>query len=385
MEKQFLLKPLLINFDFPPIVSGISSLFYNLFKELDLAQTIVLAPKLKNDEVIDKNYPLKVLRYSTFFGLKAIRIIALIPYVFTCIVKLRINILICAVPLSLGFIGLLFNKIKKIPYIVFYYGGELDKYRKNPIAFSALKTILRNATRIVTISDYTSDEVSEYGVDKKKVFKIIPGVDFKKFRPSLNCEKIKVQFDLENKRVLLTVARLARRKGIDSVIEALNEVIKEDDNVTYVIVGKGRDENYLKKLVKDKGLEKYVIFAGSVSDFDLPLYYNACDIYVMPNKKTVGGEILEGFGISFVEAAACAKPVIGGITGGVREAVLDGKTGLLVDPNNIKLLSESILKLLRNKDYANDLGQTGRQWVEAEFAWSTRALALKELLETIKT
>jgi phosphatidylinositol alpha-1,6-mannosyltransferase len=377
------MKSLLITFDYPPIVGGISTFFDNVWKLLPPQNYLILAPRKKGYKRVDVNSSFRIYRYFTFISWRLMRTLILFLYTLIIVVREKIDILICGVPVSLGFVGLIFNKILKIPYLVFYYGGEFDKYRKRKILFKLLQVVLRNARFIITNSEFTSQEVLKFDVRAQRVIKITPGTNTERFRPGLDVANLKERFCLEGKKVLLTVARLARRKGIDSVISVLPRVIAQVPNLVYLIVGSGKDADYLRNLVREKSLKEHVIFVGAVTEEELPLYYNACDIYVMPNRKTEGQEVFEGFGISFIEANACAKPVIGGTSGGVEDAVLDGQTGLLVDSNNKALLADSIIRLAKDKEYANELGNNGRQRVEDEFRWGQRAQKMKEIIGRI--
>lgn len=374
---------LFITYDFPPIASGISTYFNHLWKGLNGVDVFILAPRLENDDEIDRNYLHKILRYQKFFGLKFLRVLALIPVIARHIRKHRIDAVFCGVPVSLGFLGWLFKKIFGLPYVVFYYGGEYDKFRKNVFIFDILKQNLKQADAVITISDFTTNEVLKFGIDRKRVIKITPGIDTDKFRPGLDILGLRNKFGLEGKAVLLTVARLVKRKGIDSMIMALPKVIQQNRNIKYLIVGVGSDEKYFRDLVKDNKLGEYVEFAGRVSDDELPLYYNVCDIFVMPNKKTYGREVLEGFGISFLEASSCQKPVIGGLSGGSSEAVVDGKTGLLIDPENIELLAQSILSLINNQAFADELAKNARERAKNEFSWQQRSEQLRQIILNI--
>jgi len=377
------MKSLLITFDYPPIVSGISTFFYNVWKLLPPQDYLILAPRTKDYKRVDLNSGFKIYRYCTFMSWRLMRVVIVFVYALTLIVREKIDILICGVPVSLGFVGLLLYKTIKIPYLVFYYGGEFNKYRKRTILFKLLQVVLRNARFIITNSEFTSQEVLKFDVDAQRVIKITPGTNTERFRPGLDSGNLKERFLLEGKKVLLTVARLARRKGIDSVISVLPRVIAQVPNIVYLVVGSGEDADYLKSLVREKSLEEHVIFVGAVTDEELPLYYNACDVYVMPNRKTEGQEVLEGFGISFIEANACAKPVIGGTSGGVKDAVLDGQTGLLVDSNSKALLADSIIRLVKDNEYANKLGNNGQQRIEKEFRWGDRAQRMKEIIRRV--
>ncbi|MBI4707082.1 MAG: glycosyltransferase family 4 protein [Candidatus Omnitrophica bacterium] len=374
---------LFITYDFPPVASGISTYFSHLWKGLNGVDVFILAPRLQNDDETDRNYSHKVLRYQKFFGLKFLRVLALIPLIALQIKKHKIDTIFCGVPVSLGFLGRLFKNIFGLPYAVFYYGGEFDKFKKNVFIFNILKQNLKQADAVITISDFTTNEVLKFDIKPERITKITPGIDTDKFRPGLDISKLENKFGLKGKAVLLTVARLVKRKGIDSVIMALPKVIQQNKNIKYLIVGVGSDEKYFRDLVRDNRLSEYVEFVGMVSDGELPLYYNACDIFVMPNKKTYGREVLEGFGISFLEASSCQKPVIGGLSGGSAEAVVDGKTGLLIDSENIELLAELILRLINNQAFTDELAKNARVRAEKEFNWRQRSEQLGKIIFNI--
>ncbi|MFH1641135.1 MAG: glycosyltransferase, partial [Candidatus Omnitrophota bacterium] len=270
-----------------------------------------------------------------------------------------------------------------LPYCVFYYGGELKKFSKKKLILRALRKIIHNADAIICNSEFSGNEVRQFGIEESKVFVISPGVDVQRFSPKLDSSDLRKKWGLEGRQVLLTVSRLVRRKGIDTVLQVLPTIKKDFPDVAYLIIGSGSDESYLKGLVRQLGLEENVIFMGKVSNEELPDCYNLCDIYVMPNKETVGEDIVEGFGISFIEASSCAKPVIGGSSGGAKEAIKDKTTGILVDPHNLNQLTESILRLLNDKTYAYSLGENGRKRVLEEFRWEERTRRIEKLLEEI--
>lgn len=361
------MKLLLITFDFPPIPSGIATYLYNIWRTLPPCGNLVLAPRVKGWEEIGRHSAFGIIRYPVFLESRVIRITVLMCRSLALILKKRIDFLVLGVPLSLGFIGLVWKSTVGIPYGVFYYGGEYDKYKSKKIKFRILTAVLKNADYIFTPSEYTKNEVLRFGIDERKVSMLSPAIDTENFKPDLEVSDLRKKLNLGSRKVLLTVARLVKRKGVDSVINAIATVVKTFPDVAYLIVGQGEEEGYLRALTKENRIEDNVIFCGHISDKDLPRYYNLCDVYVMPNRKTKGDEIVEGFGISFIEAGACAKPVIGGISGGVREAVADGQTGVLVDPDDTQKLAEEILRFLTDKEYAARIGRNGRERVEKEF------------------
>src|SRR5208282_5617208 len=151
----------------------------------------------------------------------------------------------------------------------------------------------------------------------------------------------------------------------------------------YVIVGSGDDIEYLDALAREFGVRKNVVFAGLVSDADLPLYYNACDVFVMSSREERNrrGVLAEGFGIAFLEASASGKPVIGGNSGGVPDAIRDAITGFLVDPNDVDELASKILLVLQEPALAAELGRNGRRWIESEMNWDRAACQLSAALD----
>ncbi len=123
-----------------------------------------------------------------------------------------------------------------------------------------------------------------------------------------------------------------------------------------------------------------MIFAGEVKEEEIPLYYMACDLFIMPSYEIKEKGDVEGFGIAYLEANACGKPVIGGRSGGVTDAVIDGETGLLIDPLNINQIAEALIKLLTNSGLARKLGEEGRRRIKKELNWRKIAQEIREII-----
>lgn len=377
------MKSLLITFDYPPIVSGIGTFFFNVWKHMNSESYIILAPKTNRYEEVDAESRCEVIRYPRFFAAPLLRLGGLLAYCLYLINKRKIDILVCGAPYTFGLIGLIIKKLLKKPYCVFYYGGEYGKFRNKKPLFYLLKLVLVNADAIVVNSEYTLTEVKKFPVSEEKITKVTPGVDIDMFHPGLECSRVKKDFGIENKKMLLTVSRLAKRKGIDTVIKALPGIKKRFPEVVYLVVGEGKEKDYLQTLTKENNTKENVIFAGYVKDEDLPLFYNACEVYVMPNRQTYDWDVMEGFGISFIEAAACGKPAIGGIVGGAADAIEDGETGLLVDAGDIKDVIRCVVYLLENQSRAEEFGRSGRRRAEAAFQWKDRACIVQNILGKI--
>ena len=239
-----------------------------------------------------------------------------------------------------------------------------------------LKRALLAADHVVTVSRFTAEQtVARYGTPRNRVAVIHPGVDTDRFTPGAPDADTLKRLGIGDGPVLLTVARLVRRKGHDRVIEALPALRAEFPTVRYVICGNGNASlrRELERLAREVGVEDAVRFLGRVVAEDIPHLYRACDVCVMPSRELPGSGDSEGFGITFLEAGACERPVVGGRAGGVVDAIEDGVTGFLVDPNSTQALADTLVRLLRDPARARLLGQAGRARVLREFSWGSIA------------
>ncbi len=377
---------LLITNDFPPTVSGISTLFYNIWKLLPAEDWSVLTPITGQDKDFDGISAINTFRYrylnSASIFAKIINQLVLFIYAGRTIIFKKTGMLHCGQLLSSGSIGLLFKKAAGLPYCLWVYGDETkDIYRGNVFSKYIVDGIIRNAYKIISISSYVTKEFLDFGVSPERIVEILPAVDPYQFSGNEKNEQFIESYNLRNKKVILTVSRLARRKGHEAVLYALKKVKEKLTDIAYLIVGKGPEEDRLRSLSKSLGLEGEVIFAGHVPDNVLADYYNLCDIFVMPNREDPGStDSIEGFGIVFLEANACGKPVIGGRSGGVVDgAIEDGINGFLVDPLDTDQLAEKIVCLLTDVDLYKQISENSVQRVRKHFLWEDRAKLLTEI------
>ena len=181
---------------------------------------------------------------------------------------------------------------------------------------------------------------------------------------------------------LLTVARLDLHKGHDFVLKALALLKQEGLTPQYDIVGHGEEKARLQNMVSDLGLESQVKFTGFIADPNLPNIYTSADIFIMASREIPGRlDIIEGFGITFLEASASGLPVVAGNSGGVSDAVRDGETGLLVIPDDPNDIARALKRLLNDDDFAQKLGNNGRKWVETQMNWDCMADRMHNAIE----
>lgn len=240
--------------------------------------------------------------------------------------------------------------------------AELIMWRLSKLEEEAAK----NAALIVTVSKYSSKKMLQfYDVDKAKIRVVPNGVDIERFKPSKSGETIKRQIGLDSKRCVLFVGRLIPRKGLPFLIEAAKHIVKEYSQTMFVVVGSGPLKNSLRGHLEKLNLSRNFVFLGDVNESVLPAVYNCADVFVLPS-------IQEGQGIALLEAQATAKPVVAFDVGGVREAVLDKETGLMMKPDS-RGLAEAIMKLLSDCSLREKMGRRGREFVSGTFSWDVCA------------
>lgn len=264
------------------------------------------------------------------------------------------------------------------PVAIFFHGKELARMKK----FKAQKQLdgLKVADCIYVNSGFTKDLVTSTGYEGGKVVTLYPGVNTDLFREGMDSSLIKKKHGLQGKKVMISISRLAKRKGIQNNIAALKNVLKEHPDLVYVVVGSGPMKDELKQKVSDLGLEGNVVFAGRVPTEELPLYHAAADLFVLPNLYLKESADAEGFGIVFLEAGACGRAVIGGKNGGTSDAVVEGKTGVLVESENIEELSQAISELLSDDERRLQMGLEGAKRAHENFSWNSVKEQFKQCL-----
>jgi phosphatidyl-myo-inositol dimannoside synthase len=277
-----------------------------------------------------------------------------------------------------GITAMALKKLLGLPYVVYCHGEEipqLDRYKYQP---KVRNRIYLNADAVIAASEFTRNNLIKLGVPSERVCKIVPGVDSARFCPMPRRADLVERYRLQGKIVVLTVARLVPRKGHRIAVEAFSKICHEVPNAHYLIVGTGPEEARLRQMVSEAGLNERVTFAGYVPAEQLPDIYNLCDVMVMPNRQESDGDV-EGFGIVFLEANAAGKPVIGGRSGGAIEAIAEGRTGYLVNPEDSNELAMVLRRLLIDRNLREELGQEGKRRVRTEFSWASRAALLRAL------
>lgn len=272
-------------------------------------------------------------------------------------------------------------------YGVLVHGGdllaELHAIHHMPRTRRSRKALLSSAAAVVANSQWTREQAQkvlrEVGLDPQaERVRVVPlGTDPERFRPGIDAREVRDRYRLNGGRWALTVARLEPYKGIDTALRAVARVRKEGIDLHYVVAGAGKRSPF-RKLADDLKIADAVRFVGPVPDADLPALYNAAEIYIGVSRQAQGTRI-EGFGVALAEAAACGIPVIAGQSGGLAEAVQDGETGLVVDPDDTEAVVQAVGRVLGDQLLARRLGQGGRRAVETYYNWDRVIRDLREI------
>lgn len=277
-----------------------------------------------------------------------------------------------------GGVAWLVARLTLRPVVIYAHGEELTTWGRGR-KYQAMRFVLRHADRVIANSEHTRDTLLEMGVAAHRISIIYPGVDTEVFRRGLESQDLRQSLGIENhEKLVFSVGRLSRRKGFDQAIRAVAALRSEGLPVRYVIAGIGEDADYLDALVQEHQAGNYVHRIGPVSETDLPRWMNACDVFAMPNREIDGDN--EGFGMVFIEAAACGKPSLAGEAGGTGAAVLHEITGLRVNANETDAVTAGLRSLLSQPELAATLGQAGWARVQEKFAWAKVAGATQQVI-----
>jgi phosphatidylinositol alpha-1,6-mannosyltransferase len=265
-----------------------------------------------------------------------------------------------------------------VPYGLLVHGGdllaELHRVRHSRFARRTAKALLGSAAAVVANSQWTREQAQkvlrELGLDPlADHVKVVPlGTDPAHFRPGVDTREVRARYRLDSDQWVISVGRLEPYKGVDVSLQALARLRRAGRRVRYLVVGTGKKRSAYRGLATELGLGDAVRFIGSVPDADLPALYNVATAFLGVSRRT-GHSRVEGFGVALAEASACGLPVIAGRSGGLAEAVRDGESGIVVEPEDADAVAAALGRVLDDQLLARRLGQAGRKAVETYYNW----------------
>ena len=281
-------------------------------------------------------------------------------------------------------LGLLAKSLRKAgaKHIVALTHGHEVWWARMPLFSAALRRIGAQADQMTYLGEFTRGAVANALLreDHSKLVHLPPGVDLTRFTPGAKSAQLQKKWGIENAPVIVSIGRLVARKGSDQLIKAMPEVLKQFPRSKLLLVGTGNYQKRLEKLVRNLKVQDSVVFTGRVEHDLLPDYYRLGDIFAAPCRSRFGGLEVEGLGIVYLEASACGIPVIAGKSGGAPDAVLDGKTGLLVNGRDYPEVGAALIKLLSDQPLRQKMGADGRVWMEQLWSWEGIGARFEEII-----
>ncbi len=373
------MKILIPTADYPPIEGGLASVALHVSRCLAALghDVTVVAPRFPCMDAFDRAEPVRVIRYRGY-GLGWLR---LFPFMAAAWPHARRADLI--LPINIAYGGPLAYFAGR-PYVAFAYAYEFLKFQRVPPVAAFFRRIYAKARKVIAISAFTRDQLIAFGVAPDRIEIVHPGAPEPRPLPPERLAEVRYRFVLDENPVILAVGRLIPRKGHRTLVRAMPRILERFPNAVLVIAGQGPLVYAVTQEMWRCGVRNQVRMLAGLSDEDIAALYQVCNVFALPTgeepDRARHGQV-EGFGLVFAEANAYGKPVVAGRSGGVVDAVLDGETGLLVEPNDPDALANAICSLLDDADLARRLGENGRRRVETELNWTAFT---KRLLEITK-
>jgi phosphatidylinositol alpha-1,6-mannosyltransferase len=364
-------KTLLITWNYPPKVGGMEQLLYQLVEEIRSSVHVdVIAPysdevdQEREHEWVIRSQRKGLLGFFTHAVVKGIKAL-----------KESDHDLILGGSALVSPIVFLLGRIFNKPIVVYAHG--LDLIYENTLYQFVIKFILPHVDLLLTNSMQTKHIAMKTGVEEKKVAIIPPGIHTDDYRGHMSQEDLKRKYDLEGKKILLYVGRLARRKGVPEFIYyVLPMIVKKHQDLVFCVIGGNPEQSLMHKenvkqqienTVQEQGLEEYVRLFGWVERDVLLDMYQACDVFILPAIHVPGD--MEGFGIVLAEANAAGKPAVSSKIGGVPDAVVDGESAILNEPEDWEAYTKAVLRLLEDESLRKKMGVFGYEHVKSELDW----------------
>jgi len=361
---------------FLPTKGGTAVWFDEVYRRIGDKATHVITAQVPGSEAHDKDHPNTVhrIRVRRHWWLRPESLAMYAKFLTRSLavgLRFRFDAVHAGRVLPEGLIGWVVARLIRRPIVVYAHGEEITTWRQ-PAKRRVMRFVYRHADRVIANSDFTQGELIKLDVADDRISLISPGVDIERFRPGLPYQELRESIGLAaSQKLILSVGRLSQRKGFDQVIQVLPKLVEKGINVHYALIGAGEDEGRLRGLVEQCIVASRVHFLGHVSMDDLPRWYNAADVFAMPNRDINGDT--EGFGMVFAEAGACGKVAIAGLAGGTGAAVLNGLTGFRVDGTSPAAVRDILMRCLSDPELCRKVGETARNRIVESLSWDAVA------------
>lgn len=344
----------------------------------------VLAGSAPGAAALDASYPRPVTRFNAerYTWLKpesTVEYASMLAHTLRVCARERVEVLHCARVIPEGLVAMAVHRALGTPYTVWVHGEEVSLYMRYAVKKRLMPLVFAGARAVFANSSFTQGRAALAGAPVERLHVINPAVDADAFAGPFDTGDLVERYQLAGRTVMLTVGRLTRRKGHDMVLQALARLRAQGalGDVAWLVLSDGELEGELRTLCSSLGLDDVVRWVGPVHRAELPRYYAAAQLFAMPN-RTLDDADVEGFGMVFLEASAAGLAVIGGLSGGVPDAVSDGVSGVLVDGGSLDAVTGALHDLLNDGERRAALGAQGRAWAR-RFSWKAAAARVRAI------
>jgi phosphatidylinositol alpha-1,6-mannosyltransferase len=364
-------KTLCITNDFGPRAGGIETFVIGLIERMPRNSVVVYTSNQGDTADYDQewmsNYGVEVIRDKSKILLPSLRV----GRQARKIMEARgISRIFFGAAAPLGLLGHRLRRAGATRIVALTHGHEVWWSKVWPFSW-AMRRIGSGVDVLTYLGDFTKSAISRSlsKTAESSMVRIAPGIDTSHFAPVADSELLKRELELEGKRVIVSVGRLVHRKGQDTLVESMPMILQRFPDAHLLFVGVGPHLEYIHKRAIQLGVLANISFVGRVQYRELPQFISVGEIFAMPSRSRLAGLEVEGLGIVYLEASACGLPIVGGISGGAPDALLEGETGFAVDGRNPEDVADAVIRLLDDPRMGKKMGQQGRQWIVDEWEW----------------
>lgn len=385
MQNTNPMKILLITWNYPPKTGGMENMLFEVVRQLTSTSQVDIIAPFADSSKDDHESPrlvragrkglLPFFVHALWAGIRLAR-------------EARYDVIMTGSALVLP-IACLLGFLFRLPVVAIIHG--LDIIYPNPVYQIAMRFLLPRCRHIIANSRMTKQLAMGHGLAPDRVTVINPGIDVSEFDHLRDPHDIRQRYDIGNRRFILSAGRLVKRKGVlEFISRSLPDIVKHDPDAVLVVIGENPSQSLahrddLMTQIRDEtarlGLQKNVRLVGWTSREDLIAFYQSSDIFILPAINVPGD--IEGFGIVLLEANAARKPVVATTVGGISDAVAEGVSGILIEPEKWDAIAQSVTNLLHDDELRKKLGHQGRVRVENEFDWKIIGKKYCDLLSRI--
>ena len=360
-------------------MGGIQSYLWELWRRLPPGRAVVATTSYPGDADFDARQPFRVERLPHRVLLPGPSLVRRVKALAT---DVGAGLVVIDPALPLGLVGSALG----CRYGVVLHGAEVTVPARLPASRALLRRVLQGAAHVVAAGRYPAAEARRLAGDDLPLTEVPPGVDLHRFRPrpAPERESTRTMFGLPARsRLVLGLSRLVPRKGFDVLVAAAALLAPSRPDLIVAIGGTGRDRERVQRLVGASGAPVHLL--GRVPDDRLPELVAAADVFAVPCRSRWAGLEQEGFGIVFLEAAACGLPQVAGSSGGSAEAVTDGETGFVVSrPDDPASVAAALAPLLDDPELRARMGSAARRRAEQRFGYDRLAVVLDQALAPLE-